>query len=174
MNNYQLTINEVIEIINRNTDINKLVAKKDNLYPTDLYDLDKQQLIAIILNSDFALSSIKRALLEVTVEELGEQDNDDDLDEIDNELYEDTEASDVPRETIVKVFEADKSIVTFNGEKLKHYVNADVDNSSVDEVKKIAKEISEHDFNDEAIEEAELKTFKNHLPSIYNMNKENK
>ncbi|AAA88499.1 replication protein [Bacillus phage PZA] len=174
MNNYQLTINEVIEIINRNTDINKLVAKKDNLYPTDLYDLDKQQLIAIILNSDFALSSIKRALLEVTVEELGEQDNDDDLDEIDSELYEDAEASDVPHETIVKVFEADKSIVTFNGEKLKHYVNVDVDNSSVDEVKKIAKEISEHDFNDEDIEEAELKTFKNHLPTIYSMKKENK
>nr|P15850.1 RecName: Full=DNA replication protein 17; AltName: Full=Gene product 17; Short=gp17; AltName: Full=Protein p17 [Phage phi-15]AAA32329.1 gene 17 peptide [Phage phi-15] len=148
MNNYQLTINEVIEIINRNTDINKLVAKKDNLYPTDLYDLDKQQLIAIILNSDFALSSIKRALLEVTVEELREQDNDDDLDEIDNELYEGAEAADVPRETIVKVFEADKSIVTFNGEKLKHYVNVDDNSSSVDEVKKIAKEISEHDFNE--------------------------
>ncbi|UMO75897.1 putative early protein [Bacillus phage vB_BsuP-Goe15] len=148
MNNYQLTINEVIEIINRNTDINKLVAKKDNLYPTDLYDLDKQQLIAIILNSDFALSSIKRALLEVTVEELGEQDQDDDLDEIDNELYEGVEALDVTRETIVKSFEVDKSIVTFNGEKLKHYVNDNVDSSSTDEVNKIAKEISEHDFKD--------------------------
>ncbi|UMO75946.1 putative early protein [Bacillus phage vB_BsuP-Goe22] len=156
MNNYQLTINEVIEIINRNTDINKLVAKKDNLYPTDLYDLDKQQLIAIILNSDFALSSIKRALLEVTVEELGTQDKDDEDDFIDDELdgqidrvdYIDTDGIrfDVPRETSPHV---DKSIVTFNGEPV----------------------------DDKAIEEAELKTFKNHLPSIYNMNvkpKENK
>ncbi|QKN88729.1 putative early protein [Bacillus phage vB_BsuP-Goe18] len=130
MNNYQLTINEVIEIINRNTDINKLVAKKDNLYPTDLYDLDKQQLIAIILNSDFALSSIKRALLEVTVEELGTQDNDDEDDFIDDELEVDTDnvndkviysglypdiLNDVPRETSPHV---DKSIVTFNGEKI--------------------------------------------------------
>ncbi|UMO75971.1 putative early protein [Bacillus phage vB_BsuP-Goe23] len=153
MNNYQLTINEVIEIINRNTDINKLVAKKDNLYPTDLYDLDKQQLIAIILNSDFALSSIKRALLEVTVEELTEQDNDVEDDVIECELEPFINngkyvGPNVTRETIVKSFEVDKSIVTFNGEKLKHYVNDNVDSSSTDEVNKIAKEISEHDFND--------------------------
>lgn len=169
MNNYQLTINEVIEIINRNTDINKLVAKKDNLYPTDLYDLDKQQLIAIILNSDFALSSIKRALLEVTVEELGTQDNDEDdeLEDLDGEIdrvdYIDKDGIrfDVPRETSPHV---DKSIVTFNDEPL-------------DEANKIAKSVQEHDFDDKSIEEAELKTFKNHLPRIYNMNvkpKENK
>lgn len=170
MNNYQLTINEVIDIINTNTEINKLVAKKENLFPTDLYDLDKQELIAIILNSDFALSSIKRALLEVTVEELGEQDNDEDdfiddeLEDLDGEIdrvdYVDKDGIrfDVPRETSPHV---DKSIVTFNDEPL-------------DEANKIAKSIIEHDFDEKVIEEAELKMFKNHLPSIYNMNKENK
>ncbi|ACE96044.1 hypothetical early protein [Bacillus phage phi29] len=166
MNNYQLTINEVIDIINTNTEINKLVAKKENLFPTDLYDLDKQELIAIILNSDFALSSIKRVLLEVTVEELGTQDNDEDdeLEDLDGEIdrvdYIDKDGIrfDVPRETSPHV---DKSIVTFNDELL-------------DEANKIAKSIQEHDFNDKAIEEAELKIFKNHLPSIYSMKKENK
>ncbi|AYJ76477.1 early protein [Bacillus phage BSP2] len=170
MNNYQLTINEVITIINTNTEINKLVAKKENLYPTDLYDLDKQALINIILNSDFALSSIKRALLEVTVEELGTQDNDEDdyiddeLEDLDGEIdrvdYVDKDGIrlDVPRETSPHV---DKSIVTFNDEPL-------------DEANKIAESVQEHDFDDKAIEEAELKTFKNHLPSIYSMKKENK
>ncbi|WP_213417943.1 hypothetical protein [Bacillus velezensis] len=143
MNNYQLTINEVIEIINRNTDINKLVAKKDNLYPTDLYDLDKQQLIAIILNSDFALSSIKRALLEVTVEELGTQDNDEDdyiddeLEDLDGEIdrvdYIDKDGIifDVPRETSPHV---DKSIVTFNDEE--------IESQDINNLDKIAEELN--------------------------------
>ncbi|ASR76811.1 DNA replication protein [Bacillus phage vB_BveP-Goe6] len=149
MNNYQLTINEVIDIINTNTEINKLVAKKENLFPTDFYDLDKQELIAIILNSDFALSSIKRALLEVTVEELGTQDNDEDdfiddeLEDLDGEIdrvdYVDKDGMrfDVPRETSPHV---DKSIVTFNDEPL-------------DKANKIAKSVQEHDFDDKAIED---------------------
>lgn len=156
MNNYQLTINEVIEIINRNTDINKLVAKKDNLYPTDLYDLDKQQLIAIILNSDFALSSIKRALLEVTVEELGTQDNDEDdyiddeLEDLDGEIdrvdYIDKDGIrfDVPRETSPHV---DKSIVTFNGKPLTEHINDAVKNPDIHKLNNIAKAIAKHDFS---------------------------
>ncbi|UKM96355.1 tail fiber [Bacillus phage TBA3] len=161
MNNYQLTINEVIEIINRNTDINKLVAKKDNLYPTDLYDLDKQQLIAIILNSDFALSSIKRALLEVTVEELGTQDNDEDdyiddeLEDLDGEIdrvdYIDKDGIrfDVPRETSPHV---DKSIVTFNDEEindkpLTDHINDVVEDADMHTLNNIAKAIAKHDFS---------------------------
>lgn len=143
MNNYQLTINEVIDIINTNTEINKLVAKKENLFPTDLYNLDKQELIAIILNSDFALSNIKRALLEVTVEELGTQDNDEDdyiddeLEDLDGEIdrvdYIDTDGIrfDVPRETSPHV---DKSIVTFNDEEIE---SEDINNHD-----KIAEELN--------------------------------